>query len=278
MTKIKPKRSFGPLVIASLIYVVGIITTVSWSNNSLQKLLIKQADQTLSNALASTREIITAETSNSGQALDLIDSPRHAACEKQLTRLATQGKFDLLGAQTLKNNTNKILVSQHNKKRSSEIEAAISMQGMLNTKPIHFDTIKHSILGNIRIAIQKDENLKLIAAKQITGPNAPIHVLYIRHILSAILLMVLPIPMVILSQRTERKFSKKIASLNRQLQKEIEQQKLREHELKDAITDLERFNSVSAGRESRIIELKAEVNELLDQQEAPKRYNVDLTD
>jgi len=49
-------------------------------------------------------------------------------------------------------------------------------------------------------------------------------------------------------------------------------------ELKDAMDDLKRFNALAAGRETRIIELKTEVNALLAQQDKAKRYNVEYVE
>lgn len=63
-----------------------------------------------------------------------------------------------------------------------------------------------------------------------------------------------------------------IGRLNADLQQDIERQKVRETELQEAIQDLQRFNVLAVGRESRILELKGEVNALLEQMHRQKRY------
>jgi len=60
--------------------------------------------------------------------------------------------------------------------------------------------------------------------------------------------------------------------LSTKLQQDNGKLKTREKELEEAIEDLERFNAVSTGRELRIIELKSEVNALLEKLNLPKRY------
>jgi len=58
------------------------------------------------------------------------------------------------------------------------------------------------------------------------------------------------------------------------LKQELSRQKDREKELEVAIKDLERFNAMAMGREQRILELKHEVNLLLQEKNQPNRYNI----
>ena len=87
--------------------------------------------------------------------------------------------------------------------------------------------------------------------------------LIIRNSAETAFLILMAMPLVLLYRQGRQAVKKDLEQLNTLLQQEIELQKVREVELKDAIHDLERFNAVSVGRETRIIELKAEVNNLL---------------
>ena len=100
----------------------------------------------------------------------------------------------------------------------------------------------------------------------------------LRTATAAVGMLVLAIPLITLFNRTQRSVAQNLSQMNSRLQHDMENQKTRETELKEAISDLERFNAVSAGRESRIIELKAEVNDLLEQMNRNKRYNIDKID
>jgi septal ring factor EnvC (AmiA/AmiB activator) len=79
--------------------------------------------------------------------------------------------------------------------------------------------------------------------------------------------------LITLYHRAQSKASQQMEELNSQLQNDCQKLKVRETELKEAIRDLERFNTVSVGRENRIIELKNEVNALLEEMNRTQRYN-----
>jgi septal ring factor EnvC (AmiA/AmiB activator) len=83
------------------------------------------------------------------------------------------------------------------------------------------------------------------------------------------------VPLITLYNRAQTQTSKQLNTLNKKLQQEIEIQKTKELDLRDAIHDLERFTALSVGREERVIELKAEVNALLKQAKHPPRYAVE---
>jgi len=60
----------------------------------------------------------------------------------------------------------------------------------------------------------------------------------------------------------------------------LDYQKLQKNKtaLEEAMRELERFNTMAMGREQRILELKSEVNALLQEANQAKRYNTALTD
>jgi len=55
--------------------------------------------------------------------------------------------------------------------------------------------------------------------------------------------------------------------------RDITERKIAEEKLKEKMTELERFNKVMVGRETRMIELKQEINELCEKLGIPKRYS-----
>jgi PAS domain S-box-containing protein len=55
---------------------------------------------------------------------------------------------------------------------------------------------------------------------------------------------------------------------------DITESKLAEKQIQDQLDELRRWNSVTLGRENRILELKLEVNKLLSQAQQPPRYTV----
>lgn len=91
-------------------------------------------------------------------------------------------------------------------------------------------------------------------------------------------MLALAIPLILIFSQYQRKAAAELSDMNDRLQHDVELQHTREEELKDAISELQRFNAVTAGRESRVIELKAEVNTLLEKLNREKRYNIERTD
>ncbi len=91
-------------------------------------------------------------------------------------------------------------------------------------------------------------------------------------------LLVMAIPLILLFHRARTYSIHQVEELNAELQRDYEKLKKHEDELEDAIADLERFNAVTTGREERIIELKTEVNTLLEELNRPKRYTSTPTD
>lgn len=55
---------------------------------------------------------------------------------------------------------------------------------------------------------------------------------------------------------------------------DISERKMHEREMENSLADLQRFNRLATGRELRMIELKAEVNSLLQNQGDSPRYNI----
>ncbi len=88
-----------------------------------------------------------------------------------------------------------------------------------------------------------------------------------------IFLLLVSIPLIMFYRHTRAHSTSQVAELNNRLKKDNEKLVQHEKELENAIHDLERFNAVATGRELRIIELKSEVNALLEELDRPGRYN-----
>ncbi len=99
-----------------------------------------------------------------------------------------------------------------------------------------------------------------------------------RSLLAGVVLLALAAPLAVLYHRAQSRTARELATLNYRLQQDVDVQRRRESELKDAMRDLERFATVATGRESRIMELKTEVNALMAELDRPPRYNIDRTD
>ncbi len=65
-----------------------------------------------------------------------------------------------------------------------------------------------------------------------------------------------------------------LMTANETLKTEIAERKKAEHALKKSMTDLERFNRIAVGRELQMIELKREVNELLQSMDRKEKYRI----
>ena len=90
-------------------------------------------------------------------------------------------------------------------------------------------------------------------------------------------LALMSIPLMVLYHRARAHSQHEEQKLDAQLQRDNEKLKAHEKELEDAILDLQRFNEVATGRELRILELKNEVNSLLEEMNRPKRYTTATT-
>jgi len=84
-------------------------------------------------------------------------------------------------------------------------------------------------------------------------------------------------PIIALYHQARARSLHQVEALNTKLKHDNDQLKAHDTELEAAIQDLERFNALANGRELRIIELKSEVNTLLEKLNQPKRYTTAAT-
>jgi len=114
--------------------------------------------------------------------------------------------------------------------------------------------------------------LYVVRNKDCLQPEFRLGLLY--TIAKSFFLLLMACPLMLLYSTALQKSNRALSVLNQKLRNDVEKRKKRESELKDAIRDLERFNAITVGREKRIIELKAEVNELLKELNRPPRYQM----
>ena len=91
--------------------------------------------------------------------------------------------------------------------------------------------------------------------------------------LETVYLLIMACILGVFYRRANKRHRKQQEEYKAQLKQELRGQKHRETKLEHAIKDLERFNAMAMGREQRILELKTEINNLLQEQDRPKRYN-----
>jgi hypothetical protein len=84
--------------------------------------------------------------------------------------------------------------------------------------------------------------------------------------------------LIVLCRRARTRSLQHIQEMNAKLRDDYQKTKKHESELQDANRDLQRFNAMATGREQRILELKDEVNTLLQEMQKPKRYNTTPAD
>lgn len=290
----KKHRAYGPFAIAAAIYTLGVVVFSAWSYFQHRTILLTHIDESLVHATHATEQIlgrafitntITTESYNEG---DYTDN------QAELKQFAEAGHFDLIMAAAIKG-TN-----------LWEIIGGIDPQGVVADAetvfqdPIHSATVAetlhllaaasvpdlrvldlyHEAYGSLRIAVRYEPispatGYALVAVRSVDSMERLMRTQITSKIANGLFLLLMAFPLIALYTRARVISSKQLADLNERLRQDVELQKKREIELKDAIHDLERFNAVAVGREGRIIELKAEVNTLLKQAGKPRRYTVD---
>jgi len=289
----RKQRSYGLFALAAGIYTAGVVAFSVWSYFQQRTNLLAQFDQSLINATHATEQILGNIFIMCAVETETTYELGYAANQGNLNRFADDCHFDILGAighkgaklweliaggehdETLPAGSSRFHDLLHSKLSSTVRTLANS--GNSSTK---MQTVEFGECRELRIAIRyntisADTGYAILVAHGTHNVNQWIRALAMRTVGIAIFLHIMIFPMIALYNRAQTKTAQKMALLNARLQQDFTKQKDREVELKDAIHDLERFNTVTIGRETRIIELKAEVNTLLDQMKRQKRYNID---
>jgi hypothetical protein len=280
MTEQKLKYRRTSLLVAALIYILGVIILTTWSFFRHQKGHLQQLYSHLAGTVSAVHEMldddITALLSPGAEQTDL-----YAKRKKQLRNIAIHGNLILLGAIDLGDFSNSFAISDNDTDLPPDLSFLHPAPGQTIRRgnPI-LKSLPHPGLGELNTALMTEKNSTILYFSAYdTQKHMAMHPGdAISAVVSGIALILLALPLVIITRKTERVLTLETEALNTRLKQDVAQQKNREKELKEAISDLERFNAVSAGRESRVIELKTEVNELLQQMNLEKRYNIEQTD
>jgi len=282
------RKRYGPFVLAAAIYTTGVVAFSAWSYFQQRTNLLTQVDQALLNATHATEQILGGIFIECAVETETVYELGYASNREKLNRFAGDCQLDIVGA--IGHKSTKIWPLIAGGRFTENIHAQELLQSKVSSlvrklaaskgKQIEMQTVQIEGGEELRLAIRyhassADTGYALMVARSTSDVNHLIHALAMRTMATGIFLYAMALPLILLYNRTQTKAARIMAELNAQLQQDVTQQKAREAELEDAIHDLERFNAVAIGREHRIIDLKAEVNTLLEQMKRKKRYNID---
>jgi hypothetical protein len=290
---IQKTRAYSLFAFAAMIYTAGVVAFSVWSYDQHRNLLLAHIDQSLINATHATEQILGDIYIQCAVETESLHELGYAANKKELSQFATACDLDAVGAIAIKGTNLWPLVGgiEHDgiipsrevlfkdpiqSQKLAEILHTIKDPSSQNYK---IQNLEHEKYGLLRLAVRyegisKDSGYALISMLNIDYINDIMRAQLIQSMVTGLFLLLMAFPLAALFHRAKLRTSRQMDELNALLRKDVEQRKARETELEDAIHDLERFNAVTVGRESRIIELKAEVNTLLEQMDRKKRYNV----
>jgi hypothetical protein len=289
----KKRKGFGLFVLAGTVYTAGVIAFSFWSYFQQRTNLVAEVDQSLIHATHATEQILGSIFIACAVETETSYELAYAGNQKNLNRFANDCHFDVLGAvghrdtklwelifEGKKNGTRPPEASSFHELLNAKLFPVVGMLAQSENRTIRMQTLEMEEYGQLRIAIRyqpvsNHTGYAIVVARNTHDVNQLIRVLAARAVGMGMLLYAMAFPLIVLYHYAQARLSQETADLNTLLQQDFSKLKEREAELEDAIHDLERFNAVSIGREGRIIELKAEVNTLLEQMKLTKRYNVD---
>lgn len=276
MTEKTKKHRKRSLLIAAVIYVAGVTALVAGSFIHHKNGHLQQLNTELFGTAAAVRELLSDDIHELQDQGTYLYTKR----QQQLKNIAHQGNLALLGALRMPDYAAVMVSDQHFSPPDKlhflhpEVRDAAKIENQQLT------SFQHPELGDLRIAklIDPESGTIYFSAYDLCDHAClqPGDAMF--TVFATIVLSILALPLVLAARQTERLLTMESEANNVRLRQDVSIQQTKEKELREALSDLERFSSVSAGRESRIIELKAEVNELLEQTRMKKRYNIDNTD
>lgn len=293
----KPRKGdYSAFALAAIVYGIGVAAFCCWLYLSQRAVMLSHFDQNMHSAIYTAREIL-----GTGNGRDLIregrtDLPLYLQYQLRLDRYAGQCGFTALGIAIREGDRIQYIISskglsdaepsaavQHGEPVAEALAATIrNLAAKGGTNLVEF-THASPFFGDLRVALlyeplTGESGFVFIAAKETVSIRRPLRTLALHMAVAILFLLSMAVPLVVFFSRAQRNAALKLAELNSRLQADVTLQKNREAEMKDAIRDLERFNALTVERENRIIDLKAEVNELLQQTNRAKRYNIEKTD
>jgi len=287
---------YGLFALASTVYTVGIVAFSIWSYAQQRTNILAQVDQSLINATHATEQILGDIFLACAVEIDSPSDLSSAGNKSNLNRFAENCSYDLLAAISCKNGELRALITGGTADREksggpscirtqvrTHLESDIQQLAGIGMEATRLKTVELEQCGQMHIAIRYrplsgNTGYAILVARSTQEVNLLINRLAMRTVGVGILLYCMAFPLIVLYNFARARALRETAELHERLREDYIKLKERESELEDAIHDLERFNAVTLGREGRIIELKAEVNTLLEQMNQHKRYNVDHMD
>jgi len=269
-------------MLAAVLYIAGVGLFSTWSYRMHRNKLRNHCDNAQITSAHAVREILGNNADDCIAILSNTNSQTYANRKEQLNRYACQANLAAIVAIAEHNGTTHIL-------STGTTHSLISPSSLLDERKektaqgLILKSITHPDTGHIRIAATQESgtnNSSLICAIAFEQKSTETELMHIamEKILSGLVLLALAVLVVMLGKSAEHQISSEAVELNVRLKQDAELQKQHEKELKEAIQDLKRFNTAAVGRESRIIELKTEINNLLEEQNREKRYSVETVD
>lgn len=290
------KTGHGLFTLAVVAYTAGVVALSMWSYTKQRNQILTQFDQSLIDATYATEQILgyifIAGTVDTDTAHEFDD----AEYRIHLSRYAEECRFDMVAALSSEERKIRQLVSCGRENSGISINddsfsdlllANLSSlirqlrpagDGATGMRTVDTDAGRQLRIALLYRSVSADSGYAFLAARSTDELNSPITALAIRSAGTGVFLFILAFPLIVLFNFARGRCSRETNVLVQRMHQDSVKLHKRENELKDAIRDLERFNTVTLGRESRIIELKAEVNTLLEQMNQQKRYNVDHMD
>lgn len=284
------RRSQRAFAVALLIYALGIFLFSTWSYNQQKSSLQTRFDENVVNTTHACREFIGTGRARQHIVDGSTNAPVYFQHQERFDRFAAESGLELLAVAT-RNPTNAyyLIASkpglegqniQYGDPFPYPLERIVdkSIEALVN--PSDATTVAlcnqdYNRIAILRVADDEGPDFLFIAIKNYSLFDEHLSRLALKKTEEGIFLLLMAVPLVLFHNQTQKNVRQQLETLNAKLKKEIQNQADREDELRDAIVDLERFNAVTVGRESRIIELKSEVNELLAKLNEDERYNID---
>ncbi len=287
------KFQYGTFAFAAGVYVAGVLLVSIWSYASHRSELLSSVDQSLLNAAFSNREVNRQTVLECMKTHNGEEQNCEPKLEKSLQRLARHGRFSGIGAALIHDGHTDLVLARPLQQPAELDLAQPDLQNRLKQALLDRSyegdddalifTLKSRTSGYIRVGAiidteQPGEGSAYVAVLHSSIIQKELTNQMLRFAAVGLTVLVLAIPLILLYSRAQKDMSRSLSYANEQLQRDNAEQKTREKELKEAIGELERFSAVTTGRELRIIELKSEVNTLLEELNRAKRYNIDKID
>ncbi|MEN7972828.1 MAG: hypothetical protein ABFR47_03225 [Verrucomicrobiota bacterium] len=290
----KPPKCRGRLVLVATIYTAGVIAFSFWSYFQQRTNLLSQVDQLLINGTHATEQILGDIFIACAVEIGTAEQLGYVENQKKLDRLAKDCQFNIIGAIGIKETRVWELIAGCGQNETlprkrfcdqlqSQLFPLIKPLANSKTESISNRVMELGEYGEMRIAIRyhpisTNTGYAILVARDTQETQHLLHALAIRTGVIGIILYAMAFPLILLFNCTVARSAKETAELNGLLKQDFIELKDREAKLEDAIGDLERFNNVALGRETRILELKAEINTLLERMGQKNRYNIDQTE